>query len=635
MEGIFKSINFCDSQEGEFLSKWGRFSDDSDCTDSDSEYSDVPSTEDTSESTIINDLKTWAYRNEPVEKSVDDLLKILQPVVPGLPKCAKTLLNKSKPLKYTVQQLNGGAEFVYFGLTENLQRIVNSKLHQNKCLLLQFNIDGLPLFKSTPKQFWPILAKIFFKPDIYKPFIVAIWCGKGKPESMDQFFDEFIKEFNYLAANGVLIDGDKFDVKCQCFICDKPARSLIKSVKGHTAFYACERCITKGERIGSTTVYPSMNSPPRTDSGFRNQDQKEHHTSVKPSPLTSMYPAIDMVIQFILDWMHLACLGAMKRFFVEYWTSTKFKLLNRHQIFQISQRLLNLSRLIPSDFQRGTRSLAEISSWKATEFRFFLLYCGPFILKDILPDAHYKHFLLLFVSFRILCSSQLHEKYCEKASEYLHKFVELCPKLYGNNSQVFNIHNLIHIADDVKNFKCSLNEISAFPFESALGKIKKSLRSGYKPMQQIVRKIELQQELDMDKVELPDTLTILRSSKNKTNIQKIKYLECAIGTKNPDNFVLLNNDVVFEIESMSSKSLNIKSADDVTIVGKKWHVKDIAAIKYPENTASVMKTLEIQPIKKAKAESFSLSNVCAKLVLLEIFELAEDPKQYFVVPMLH
>ncbi|EFN68762.1 hypothetical protein EAG_00106, partial [Camponotus floridanus] len=45
--------------------------------------------------------------------------------------------------------------------------------------------------------------------------------------------------------------------------------------------------------------------------------------------------------------------------------------------------------------------------WKATQFRFFLLYCGSVVLKDVLSDHHYRHFLLLFAACRILNSSDL------------------------------------------------------------------------------------------------------------------------------------------------------------------------------------------------------------------------------------
>lgn len=54
---------------------------------------------------------------------------------------------------------------------------------------------------------------------------------------------------------------------------------------------------------------------------------------------------------------------------------------------------------------------------------------------------------------------------------------------------MFNVHNLIHIADDVENFKCSLNEVSAFPFENSLQLLKHMVRGGKNPIAQVCKRI--------------------------------------------------------------------------------------------------------------------------------------------------
>lgn len=51
------------------------------------------------------------------------------------------------------------------------------------------------------------------------------------------------------------------------------------------------------------------------------------------------------------------------------------------------------------------------------------------------------------------------------------------------------MHNLIHLAEDVRFMKCPLSLLTAFPFENALGTIKKFLRSGNRPLAQIVRRL--------------------------------------------------------------------------------------------------------------------------------------------------
>ena len=86
---------------------------------------------------------------------------------------------------------------------------------------------------------------------------------------------------------------------------------------------------------------------------------------------------------------------------------------------------MNLSKQIPDEFQRATRSLGEIGTWKATEYRLFLLYSGMFILKGILPEDKYNHFLLFSIGNRILSCDSFVKLYVNQAQAFLDKFVEL------------------------------------------------------------------------------------------------------------------------------------------------------------------------------------------------------------------
>jgi len=88
-------------------------------------------------------------------------------------------------------------------------------------------------------------------------------------------------------------------------------------------------------------------------------------------------------------------------------------------ISDVSSFLLAMRDHIPTDFCRQPRSLTETDRWKATEFRLFLLHCGPVVLKGILPDTFYKHFLLLFVASTILTDKNLSSKYTDYASSLL------------------------------------------------------------------------------------------------------------------------------------------------------------------------------------------------------------------------
>jgi len=94
------------------------------------------------------------------------------------------------------------------------------------------------------------------------------------------------------------------------------------------------------------------------------------------SPLLLIYPPINMISQFVLDFMHPGPLGVMKRLLVENWTSGNLKgKISQQQKIELSRRLEYIRLSIPVEFQRKPRSLNILAKWKATEFMFILLYC--------------------------------------------------------------------------------------------------------------------------------------------------------------------------------------------------------------------------------------------------------------------
>uniref|UniRef100_A0ABD2W8Y9 Transposase domain-containing protein n=1 Tax=Trichogramma kaykai TaxID=54128 RepID=A0ABD2W8Y9_9HYME len=434
------------------------------------------------ESLIRRELRQWVWKNNVPRSTLDSLLNILKPYHPELPKSSKTLLKSKLKLHKCMEKFDplnnsNDAEFVYIGIASHLKRSIRPTFHPDKILPLQIHFDGLPLFKSSPVQLWPILSRVYCEDFYYAPFTVAIYCGKSKPHPVDRYLQNLVDELNDLLKNGIIIKNTMFKIALMCFICDRPARSLIKCIKSHNAYYGCERCNIKGEKPDNTVVFPHIYEERRTDDSFRSVKHPQHHLGL--SPLTKIIPPIDMVRQFVLDFMHLGFLGIMKRLLNEYWLAGPKK-LSRQSSIHLSQRLMNLSHQIPNDFQRSTRSLGEIQMWKATEFRLFLMYIGPFVLSDILSDDLLEHFMLLYVACRILSSDSTCLKYINHAQLYLERFVLLCYSNYRPNSQVSNIHSLIHLCDDVKFMNTNINNYTAFPFENKLGKMKKKIKSGYK-----------------------------------------------------------------------------------------------------------------------------------------------------------
>jgi hypothetical protein len=70
----------------------------------------------------------------------------------------------------------------------------------------------------------------------------------------------------------------------------------------------------------------------------------------------------------------------------------------------------------------------------------------------------------------------------------LKEFVNDCIKIYGRQYLVYNVHSLIHLADDVERFG-ALDNISAFRFENFLGTLKSLVRNQHKPLQQVCNRL--------------------------------------------------------------------------------------------------------------------------------------------------
>jgi len=89
---------------------------------------------------------------------------------------------------------------------------------------------------------------------------------------------------------------------------------------------------------------------------------------------------IGMVSQFPLDYMHLVCLGVMKKLLALWMSGPLHVRIGNNMVQQISAGIYSLMEHLPREFLRKGRGLTEFERWKATEFRSFLLYTGTVVL---------------------------------------------------------------------------------------------------------------------------------------------------------------------------------------------------------------------------------------------------------------
>ncbi|XP_031329109.1 uncharacterized protein LOC116160111 [Photinus pyralis] len=355
---------------------------------------------------FLNNFRLWANTFNIRHRALKSIINVVNTRFPNiLPKDPRTLL-QTPPAKVVLQKMGEGY-YWHQGFEVCLKNCFD-KIRTYTSLSITLNIDGLPIYKSSKDEFWPILFNIFEIPHLH-PMIIGIYSGKGKPPDIKTFITPFVEEMKLILEHGILFEnGHHLKISIRCFVCDSPARSFIKGVANFNGQHGCLKCTTVGEYSYLThcNVFPRIDCPKRTDEGFRLKMYGSHHKCA--TPLEEL--PINMIEDFpIADSLHLLDLGIMKRCLMG-WRDGTFRNFNMkwsaNDIYGVSQYLRGCR--LPSEIHRAVRGLECLPHWKGLEYRSFLYYIGIVILKKYLPRDVYEHFLLLFCAVTICSSPRVH-----------------------------------------------------------------------------------------------------------------------------------------------------------------------------------------------------------------------------------
>ena len=472
-------------------------------------------------------LAVWCTSFNIGRTALTMLLGLLYHVFRGytefsLPRDARTVLQTSR--EATKTKITAGGEYYHFGIESSISHVMQSnniKVADNDIINLQINIDGLPVHRSKGESLWPILGIITLHDFRSAPFCLAVYCGDRKPSSAVDFLQDFVDEYCEIERNGISINSTRASVNLHAIICDAPARSFVKCTKQYGGYGACDRCQIVGERVvwkenfelrkdGTTaykpitkTAYVKVNNVLRTDESFRSRSQPQHHHPER-SPFERT--RVDMVNQFVIDHMHAVWSGVARKL-MHFWTAgdpsgnanprkhMKLYHLHPNEKEEINARISSFSRTCPSEFQRRPRTLHDLNFFKATEFRSFVCYYGLAALKNVLHDSVYGNFKCLVISMRILLNPTLCKRNYRQADIFLKEFIKGYIEVYGEKHMVMNVHYLFHLADDGVRYG-NLDNVSSFPFESYLCKMKRLVRKPGSTLQSVVRRIQEERRLE-------------------------------------------------------------------------------------------------------------------------------------------
>ncbi|KAJ8687860.1 hypothetical protein QAD02_023655 [Eretmocerus hayati] len=244
--------------------------------------------------------------------------------------------------------------------------------------------------------------------------------------------------------NGLVVEEEVFNFSIT-LVCDTPAKAFVLVVKYHTGRDSCTKCTIEVVWNGKTICFPGDIFRLRTDEEFRAfaySDDYQHDLTI-----LARIRKFGPVTHVPLDVMHLVYLGVTRKFFLILMKAKTPHKLPAWKIKQLSDIFVELRRFIPYEFARKSRKLESIHRFKATELRLILLY----------------------------------------VEKLLQKFVADFALLFGDYFVTFNVHNLLHLVDDVRRYGL-LESFSAFRFENFMFLLKNRIRKGDQPLQQIMRR---------------------------------------------------------------------------------------------------------------------------------------------------
>lgn len=562
---------------------------------------------------LADELRKCFNANNISQKCITNLLDILRRHGhQDLPVDARSLMRTPRCTKNKLVNFVHG-QYVHFGLEQGIEDTVLRYNCNDTELSFNINVDGLPISKSSGSQFWPILGDLLIQDKHTEPFVIGVFHGLKKPGNPNEFLKYFVDEYLHLKITGICIQNKMYSIKLNNIICDAPARAYILNIKHHSGYSGCTKCICEGDYIERRVVFLSLNSNSRTDESFRNRSDPDHHRG--STILESL--EIDLIKQIPLDYMHLVLLGVTKRILTLWIHGPKNIRLTATQIDDINKLYLETSKFVISDFSRKPRSIHDVERWKATEFRYFLLYAGPVILQNSINNKMYNHILSLIVAIRILCVKNQCKENMDYAKKLLIYFVGKFSIFYGAEYVSYNVHNLIHLADDVFN-NGPLDKFSAFKYENLMYKIKQKLKHSSLPLQQLYNRLMEKKLLSNEVSECNSPKIIMRHN----NIFGIELKMFSLLLKQNENICLLSDGTIIVVD-------NITKVDSCVFISGKSYESCLPFFTVPCSS----KLLDIYQVSD-EFLTICRENININLVSKKVLKLPFENK-FVLIPLLH
>ena len=156
----------------------------------------------------------------------------------------------------------------------------------------------------------------------------------------------------------------------------------------------------------------------------------------------------DPITFVAIDIMHNIMLGTAKHMFC---TWVGLGLLTESNLSKLD--VLISKFIVPRNVGRlPTHIKSNYLSFKASQWSSWTIIYSPILLKDILPHAHYKCWLLFVRATTILCRRMLTYADVDTADKLLENFCKSVETIYGRNHCTPNMHLHLHIKRTLLDF---------------------------------------------------------------------------------------------------------------------------------------------------------------------------------------
>ncbi|XP_022111612.1 uncharacterized protein LOC110990825 [Acanthaster planci] len=426
--------------------------------------------------------------------------------------------------------ITSGNYFIIFSISQQIKILLEDPQIQNKLskssdnvhsglcyqqlpmgegdLSVTWGSDGAAVFSSSNFSIWPLQLMINELPYAVRRkhiLLGGLWFGSGKPR-FDSFLKPVIQEMNIMSSKGVSwVDAGLNPRNSKVFpgplTCDSVARCQLQNIMQFNGKYGCSWCLHPGEQVekgrGHANVYPLTNLeelPRQRDERAFKQDchlAVETNTTVNgvkgPSIILLLFH-FNIISGFVVDYMHTVCLGVVRALTFLWLENTEKPCYIGNCLSMLNERLSHIRP--PAEVMRIARSLSNRRYWKAHEWRAWLLHYSPSVLKHVLPFTYYAHWMTLVTAVYILSKNCVDHTMINQAEVLLVKFVLEFEDLYGKEYMTYNVHQLIHMADSVRNWG-PLWSISCYAFESMNHKLGKMISGTQYVQVQISKKFLL------------------------------------------------------------------------------------------------------------------------------------------------